>query len=122
VRGDDGLDLGIWAGTGLAPRDLLLPLDTHVHRVARQLGLTARRAADWRAAREVTDALARYDPEDPVRFDFALARPGIVGLCRHRHVPEVCGPCDLRPACAFGTPRGRLPRVTRRSRTPSRSS
>jgi uncharacterized protein (TIGR02757 family) len=122
VRPDDGLDLGLWKDVGLRPRDLLLPLDTHVHRVVRQLGLTSRRAADWRAAAEATASLARYDPDDPVRFDFALARPGIVGLCRHRHVPEICGACDLRPDCAFGTPRGRLGRSpTRRTRTSARS-
>jgi uncharacterized protein (TIGR02757 family) len=117
AREDDGLDLGLWTGLGLEPRDLLLPLDTHVHRVVRQVGLTRRPRPDWAAAVEVTAALARFDPDDPVRFDFALARPGIVGLCRHRHVPEVCGPCDLRPSCAFGTPGGRLPRAPRRRAT-----
>jgi uncharacterized protein (TIGR02757 family) len=105
VRDDDGLDLGLWRGAGrLEPKHLLLPLDTHVHRIARQIGLTRRRAADWATAREVTTRLRAFDPDDPVRFDFALARPGIVGLCRHRHVPSVCGPCDLRAACAFGRP------------------
>ena len=114
VRPDDGLDLGLWGGGGrLLPRHLVIPLDTHVHRVARQLRLTRRRAADWKTAREVTDRLLVYDPDDPVRFDFALARPGIVGLCRHRHVPEVCAPCDLRTCCRFGTPRRRgTPTVT----------
>jgi uncharacterized protein (TIGR02757 family) len=106
VRPDDGLDLGIWGRGGtLRPEHLLLPLDTHVHRVVRDLGLTRRARPDWEAAREATEALARYDASDPVRFDFALARPGIVGLCRHRHVPEVCGPCDLAPSCRHGAPR-----------------
>lgn len=100
VRPDDGLDLGLWRG--LAPRDLLVPLDVHAHRVARLLGLTRRRAPDWRAAVEVTDGLRALDPDDPVRFDFALVRPGIVGRCRYRLDAAVCGPCDLRPACRVG--------------------
>jgi hypothetical protein len=56
-----------------------------------------------------------------VRYDFALARPGIVGLCRHRHVPEVCGACDLAPSCAFGRPGGRLT-TSRRRRGSSRTT
>lgn len=105
VRPDDGLDLGLWAaGTGLLPRDLLLPLDTHVHRIALQLGLTRRKIADWEASELATRSLAALDPEDPVRYDFALARPGIVGLCRHRHFAPVCEPCDLRTVCRYGAP------------------
>src|SRR5205823_4898607 len=106
VRPDDGLDLGLWTSSGLSPRHLLVPLDTHVHRVARQVGLTRRKTADWKAAVEVTDALRAFDPDDPVRFDFALARPGIVGLCRHRHVPDICGECPLAGSCCFGSPTG----------------
>jgi uncharacterized protein (TIGR02757 family) len=136
VRPDDGLDLGLWGGGGaLGPAHLLLPLDTHVHRVVLDLGLTRRPRPDWAAAVEATAGLARFDPLDPVRFDFALARPGIVGRCRHRHVPEVCGACDLAPCCRHGAPRGR-PRAppltsgrrtsgsprTRPSRPPSRRS
>jgi uncharacterized protein (TIGR02757 family) len=124
LRPDDGVDLGIWAPTDrLAPRHLLIPLDTHVHRVALDLGLTRRRVPSWAAAREVTEALARYDADDPARFDFALVRPGILGKCRHRHVPDVCGPCELKDCCRHGRPRGkRAARVvaaaaTRRSRT-----
>jgi uncharacterized protein (TIGR02757 family) len=119
VREDDGLDLGLWPRRRLLPRHLLLPLDTHAHRVARDLGLTRRRAADWRAAAEATERLAVYDADDPVRFDFALARPGILGLCRHRHVPSICGPCPLREACAHGRPRRAA--VTSGRRTPSRA-
>ena len=107
LRPSDGLDLGLWGASGrLGPRDLLVPLDTHVHRIARTLGLTMRKAADWRTAVEVTARLRRLDPNDPIRYDFALARPGIVGRCRHRHVPEICGACDLAPACRHGRPRG----------------
>jgi uncharacterized protein (TIGR02757 family) len=103
VRGGDGIDLGIWAAPGrLTPRHLVLPLDTHVHRTALDLGLTRRRIPDWKAALEATATLARFDPDDPVRFDFALCRPGIVGACVHRTVPAICRPCELRDCCRKG--------------------
>jgi uncharacterized protein (TIGR02757 family) len=56
---------------------LVVPLDVHVSRVARELGLLQRKQDDWRAAVELTDALKRYDPADPVRFDFALFGAGV---------------------------------------------
>ncbi len=102
VRPDDGLDLGLWVGEALTARDLLVPLDVHMHRIARLLGWTRRRAADWRAAEEITAALRVADPEDPVRFDFALVRPGIVGRCRYRFDAPTCAACDLRRACREG--------------------
>ena len=69
VRPDDGVDLGI---ANLPTHALIVPLDVHVHRVARSLGFTRRATASWRAAEEVTDALRSLDASDPVRFDFAL--------------------------------------------------
>jgi uncharacterized protein (TIGR02757 family) len=81
VRPADGIDLGLWARHGLRPRDLLVPLDVHAHRHALAAGWTRRRTADWRAAVEVTERLREHDPDDPVRFDFALVRPGIVRSC-----------------------------------------
>jgi adenine-specific DNA glycosylase len=73
-----------------------------VHRIARRLGLTRRAAADWKTAREITDALSRFDAEDPVRFDYALCRLGILDVC----TPEIsrcrCGICPVRAACRIG--------------------
>ena len=106
VRGPDGVDLGLWKG--VPPSALIVPLDTHVHRVARALGLTARRDASWRTAEEITASLRRLDPEDPVRFDFALCHLGMSGLCPARRVPERCAACALRSGClAFARARGR---------------
>lgn len=97
---DDGVDLGLW--THIPPSALVIPLDTHVHRIARLIGLTARKDASWRTALDVTASLARLDPADPVRFDFALAHQGISGGCTGALQPDVCGPCALRPVCATG--------------------
>jgi uncharacterized protein (TIGR02757 family) len=77
VRPDDGLDLGLWSE--ITTGQLVIPLDTHSSRVSRALGLTRRATIDWRAAEEVTDALRRYDPADPVRYDFALCHVSMSG-------------------------------------------
>jgi len=76
-RPDDGIDLGLW---DVSPARLVIPVDTHVLAAARLLGLTKRNAADLRTARDITATLAKIDSADPVRFDFALVRPGILGL------------------------------------------
>jgi uncharacterized protein (TIGR02757 family) len=69
VRPDDGVDLGLCA---IPTHALVIPLDVHIHRVARTLGFTRRTTASWIAAEEVTEALRGLDANDPVRFDFAL--------------------------------------------------
>jgi uncharacterized protein (TIGR02757 family) len=78
VRPDDGVDCGLWKR--IAPSRLVLPLDTHLVRVARALGWTRRKTAGWPMALEVTARLRTLDPADPTRFDFALCRLGILGL------------------------------------------
>ncbi|WP_060825982.1 TIGR02757 family protein [Sulfurospirillum cavolei] len=70
----DALDLGLW--NEVRPQDLLMPLDTHTFRVGRKLGLIARKTYDFKAVLELTDALKTLDPNDPVKFDFALYRLG----------------------------------------------
>ena len=76
----EGFDLGLWTGGCFTPARLLLPMDTHVHRIARTLGLTRRPTADLAAAREATGWLRRLKPEDPVAYDWPLSRLGILGL------------------------------------------
>jgi uncharacterized protein (TIGR02757 family) len=107
VRPDDGVDLGPW--TALTPADLVVPLDVHVLRISRFLGLTRRSDASWRTACEVTDGLARLDPADPVRFDFALSHLGISGACRGARHPDACPLCPLDPVCTAGGVRPEAP-------------
>jgi uncharacterized protein (TIGR02757 family) len=92
-------DLGLW--TFVDPAKLVMPLDTHVHRIATFLGLSDRKSGDWKTARALTDALARFDPTDPVRYDFALCRLGILDLCSRRQKKENCDVCLLRDVCRF---------------------
>ncbi|MDE2658851.1 MAG: TIGR02757 family protein [Acidobacteriota bacterium] len=93
VRPDDGLDLGLW--DCLHPRDLVAPLDTHMFQIARQLHLTRRKTPAWRAALDLTRGLRRLDPEDPVKYDFALSRLGIVEGCPRHRRSEPCELCGL---------------------------
>ena len=79
VRRDD-FDLGLWTGGAFSPARLLLPMDVHVHRISRRIGLTRRKAADLAASREATAWLRRISPADPVAYDWSLSRLGILGL------------------------------------------
>jgi len=97
VRPADGVDLGLW--DGISPAKLVVPVDTHVARIARLLGLTRRKTATWATAREITDNLARLDPADPVKYDYALARLGMLRRCLRDPDPETCAVCELRRAC-----------------------
>ncbi|MGH9366961.1 MAG: TIGR02757 family protein [Thermoanaerobaculia bacterium] len=96
----DRLDFGLW--TAIPTDRLIIPTDTHIHLVARRLGLTRRKTADWAAAREITRRLARFDPRDPVRFDYALCRIGIFGICRTSAAQSRCLECLVRQACPVG--------------------
>ncbi len=99
VRSPDaeGVDLGLWK---LPTSALVIPLDTHVARISRLVGLTARRSSGWKTAVEITEALATLDPSDPLRFDFAIAHLGISRACEGRFVDAVCPGCPLHRVCA----------------------
>lgn len=74
VRQDD-VDPGGWSA--LTPGDIMVPLDTHMFRIAGGLGFLKRKTADGRAALEATEAFRRLNPGDPVKYDFSLTRFGI---------------------------------------------
>jgi uncharacterized protein (TIGR02757 family) len=74
-RDGNGVDFGLWKS--LSPACLICPLDTHTARVSRQLGLLSRKTNDWQAAEELTANLRELDPDDPVRYDFALFGMGM---------------------------------------------
>lgn len=76
VRKDNqGVDFGIWHD--IKPSQLMMPLDVHVERVSRKLGLLERKQRDWKAVEELTLNLRKFDPSDPIRYDFALFNLGI---------------------------------------------
>lgn len=72
---EDEVDPGGWSG--IPASKLIVPLDTHLHAISLQLGLTCRRQPDLKTAMEITDRFRRLSPRDPVKYDFALTRFGI---------------------------------------------
>jgi uncharacterized protein (TIGR02757 family) len=109
VRRDD-IDLGAWRR--VSPARLIIPLDVHVIRVGRCLGLTPYASPGWRMASSITASLRQVDPSDPVKYDFALCHLGMEGLCGFK-TPGGDSRCPLRGVCR--------PRARRRpgSRRPS---
>jgi uncharacterized protein (TIGR02757 family) len=102
VRPADGIDLGLWT---VPAHRLLVPVDVHIHKLARNLGLTQRRDLSWKTAVEITRALARFDASDPTRYDFSLCHMGMVQRCPSRPDAARCEGCGVRPVCVHWMPR-----------------
>jgi uncharacterized protein (TIGR02757 family) len=106
----DAVDPGGW--TCVSPSQLVVPLDTHIIRLGRCLGLTRQSTPGWKMAADITAALRRLDPADPIRYDFALCHLGMMKACRY-------GLARTHPGCplaGFCKPSGSAARVrTRRS-------
>ena len=96
VRPADGIDLGMWK---VPAHRLLVPVDVHIHKLARNLGLTKRRDLSWKTSVEITRALARFDHGDPTRYDFSLCHMGMVQRCPSRPDPKRCEGCGVRSVC-----------------------
>ena len=93
-------DLGLWRRYPKAA--LVIPVDTHVARIARFVRLSGRATPDGRMAAEITAALRRCDAEDPLKYDFALSHLGILGDCPGLRRKATCAPCPLYAACRAG--------------------
>ena len=93
----DGIDFGLW--NEIPTSKLIMPIDTHVARLSRYLGLSKRKSVDWKMAKEVTDALKMLDPIDPVKYDFALSRLGILNECPAKRDESKCLECGIREVC-----------------------
>lgn len=72
---DGGVDLGLWKF--ISKSELIIPLDVHVAKVSRSLGLLKRKQNDYQAAVELTQKLREFCPEDPVKYDFAMFGYGV---------------------------------------------
>ena len=76
VRDDEkGVDFGVWKS--ISPAFLSCPLDVHSGNVARKLGLLTRKQNDAKALNELDFNLRMLDPNDPVKYDFALFGIGV---------------------------------------------
>jgi uncharacterized protein (TIGR02757 family) len=92
----DSIDPGGWSE--VRARQLIVPLDTHTIRTGRCLRLTRRMSPGWKMAAEITDALRRLDPDDPVRYDFALCHLSMMGACAYGTRKDHAR-CPLRGVC-----------------------
>jgi uncharacterized protein (TIGR02757 family) len=92
----DAIDPGGW--TSISRRHLIVPLDTHTIRTGRCLRLTRRVTPGWKMAVDITAALRTLDPEDPVRYDFALCHLGMMGACGYK-TKQRDSECPLRGVC-----------------------
>ncbi len=81
----DQVDPGGW--TCISPKDLVIPLDTHMFNISKDLGFTARKQANLKTAIEITEAFRKLSPEDPVKYDFVLTRFGIRRELSRKKIP-----------------------------------
>jgi uncharacterized protein (TIGR02757 family) len=72
---EDELDFGIWKA--IRKDELIIPVDTHVAKISRELGLTKRKNVSWKMAEEITENLKRFDKNDPIKYDFAICHIGM---------------------------------------------
>jgi uncharacterized protein (TIGR02757 family) len=101
----DAVDLGVW--TRVRAAQLIVPLDTHVIRLGRCLGLTRYASPGWRMAADITASLRALDPVDPVRYDFSLCHLGMMNACGYGR-RQGDSQCPLRGCCR---PRGGVRRL-----------
>jgi len=95
VRNDD-VDVGLW--TSIDRAKLIVPLDVHMGRLCRILGLCDSQTASLKTAVRITNAFAEIEPADPVKYDFAMSRVGIVDGCDGHRRAE-CEVCELVTLC-----------------------
>lgn len=99
VRRGDSLDFGIWKSVD--PARLVIPLDTHIARISKNIGLTALSSPGWSMAEDITNSLKKLDPKDPVKYDFALCRLGILDKCPKKKDASKCEKCLIRKVCVL---------------------
>lgn len=97
VRNSDNLDFGIWRS--IQPYQLIMPVDTHIGRICQYIGLTKHRSTSFKMAEEITENLKKLDYYDPIKYDFAITRLGILDLCTKIKNPDNCEKCSIFNIC-----------------------
>jgi uncharacterized protein (TIGR02757 family) len=95
VRSDD-VDTGLWES--IDKSKLIVPIDVHMARLCKILGLYKRQTITLKAAVEITESFQRIEPADPAKYDFSLSRIGIIENCTGKLRKE-CQDCELFPFC-----------------------
>ena len=99
---DDVVDTGLWKS--IEPAKLIVPVDVHMGRLCKILGLYNQKTISLAAAVKITKGFAQIVPADPVKYDFALSRIGIVENCDGRYRPA-CESCELLEYCRHSMPK-----------------
>ncbi|MHC4536451.1 MAG: TIGR02757 family protein [Planctomycetota bacterium] len=94
---DDDVDTGQWKSIDKAK--LIVPIDVHMCRLCRILGFHNKQTASLSTAIQITKCFAEIEPSDPVKYDFALSRIGIVENCNGKY-RSACRHCELLPFCS----------------------
>ncbi len=103
IRPADGVDLGLWPQ--IDPSVLLVPVDTHIHKLAQNLGLCTRKDVSFKTSEEITFHLRKFDAADPVKYDFSLCHMGMLQRCPSRRDEARCEGCGVKPVCRHWAPR-----------------
>ncbi|MEO6420626.1 MAG: DUF2400 family protein, partial [Polyangiaceae bacterium] len=96
IRPADGVDLGLWP---VSPSLLYCPIDTHIHKLSKNLGFTKRNDLSWKTTEEITKALRLFDPKDPIKYDFSLCHLGMLQRCPSKKDASRCEGCGVKPVC-----------------------
>ena len=83
----------------ISKTELLYPTDVHIVRLSSILGFSNRKTVDYLLAKSITDYFYQMNQEDPLAYDFALSRLGILKICKAKYLPEICEYCELKKVC-----------------------
>jgi uncharacterized protein (TIGR02757 family) len=97
VRNTDNLDFGIWSK--ISPSQLIMPVDTHIARICTYIGLTDIKNPSFKMALQITENLKKLDYFDPIKYDFAITRLGILDLCTKSKKKDNCEKCSIFNIC-----------------------
>ncbi len=97
VRNTDNLDFGIWSK--ISPSQLIMPVDTHIARICTYIGLTGIKNPSFKMALQITENLKKLDYFDPIKYDFAITRLGILDLCTKSKKKDNCEKCSIFNIC-----------------------
>ena len=85
-------------------KNIVFPLDTHIVKLAKILGLSNAKTINAKMAREITENVKQINSEDPLLYDFPLSRLGILKICKTKYVKEICNTCVLKKMCTIYAP------------------
>jgi uncharacterized protein (TIGR02757 family) len=85
-------------------KNIVYPLDTHIVKLSKILGLSNLKTINAKMAREITENVKQINPEDPLLYDFPLSRLGILKICKTKYIKEICSTCVIKKMCTIYAP------------------